>query len=44
MGYKIGDFPITENLSGRLLRLSMHADLGEKELEYVVEEIYRILG
>jgi dTDP-4-amino-4,6-dideoxygalactose transaminase len=44
MGYKIGDFPITENLSGRLLRLPMYADLGEKELEYIVGEIYRILG
>ncbi len=43
-GYKIGDFPITENLSGRLLRLPMYADLGEKELEYIVGEIYRILG
>jgi dTDP-4-amino-4,6-dideoxygalactose transaminase len=43
MGYKIGDFPITENLSGRLLRLPMYADLGEKELEYIVGEIYRIL-
>lgn len=44
MGYKIGDFPITENLSGRLLRLPMYADLGEKELEYILGEIYRILG
>ena len=44
MGYKIGDFPITENLSGRLLRLPMYTDLGEKELEYIVGEIYRILG
>lgn len=34
---------ITENLSGRLLRLSMYADLEEKELEYIVGEICRIL-
>jgi len=39
MGYKIGDLPITENLSGRLLRLPMYADLGEKELEYIMGEI-----
>ena len=44
MGYRIGDFPITENLSGRLLRLPMYADLGEKDLEYIVGKIYRILG
>ena len=43
MGYKVGDLPLTENLSGRLLRLPMYADLGEKELVYIVEEIYRIL-
>ena len=44
MGYKVGDLPITENLSGRLLRLPMYADLSEKELEYIVGEIHRILG
>lgn len=44
MGYKVGDLPITENLSGRLLRLPMYTDLGEKELEYIVEKVYRILG
>ncbi len=44
MGYKVGDLPITENLSGRLLRLPMYADLGEKELEYIVGIIYKILG
>ena len=43
MGYRVGDLPITEDLSGRLLRLPMYADLGEKELEYIVREIYRIL-
>ncbi len=44
MGYKVGDLPITENLSGRLLRLPMYAGLSEKELENIVGEIYRILG
>jgi len=43
MGYKVGDLPITENLSGRILRLPMYADLREKELGYIVEEICRIL-
>ena len=44
MGYKVGDLPITENLSGRLLRLPMYADLREEELKYIMGEIYRILG
>ena len=44
MGYKVGDLPITKNLSGRLIRLPMYADLGEKELEYIVGRISRILG
>ena len=43
MGYKVGDLPITENLSGRLLRLPMYADLSEKELEYIVGKICRML-
>lgn len=44
MGHRVGDLPITENLSGRLLRLPMYADLRKKELEYIVGEICRILG
>ena len=44
MGYKMGDLPITEDLSGRLLRLPMYADLSEKELEYIVRKIYRVLS
>ena len=43
MGYKIGDLPVTENLSSRLLRLPMYADLGEKELEYIVRVVCKIL-
>jgi dTDP-4-amino-4,6-dideoxygalactose transaminase len=44
IGYKVGNLPITENLSGRLLRLPMYADLGKEELEYIVGEVCRILG
>ncbi|MBM3212290.1 dTDP-4-amino-4,6-dideoxygalactose transaminase, partial [Candidatus Poribacteria bacterium] len=34
-GYKEGDLPITENLSGRLLRLPFFPDLKKEELEFV---------
>jgi len=44
MSYKIGDFHITKNLSGRILMLPLYTDLGEKKLEYIIGEIYRILG
>ena len=44
MGYNVGDLPIIENLSVRLLRLPMYADLSEKELEYIMREIYRLVG
>ena len=39
MGYKIGDLPRTENISGRLLRLPMYAELKITEVEYVAEQI-----
>lgn len=42
-GYKSGDFPVTEELSGRLLRLPLYNDLTEKELEKVVKETGKLL-
>ncbi len=35
-GYKDGDLPVTENLSGRLLRLPLYPHLEKEELEIVV--------
>jgi len=43
MGYKVGDLPITENLSGRLLRLPMYADLKNSELNYIIDKIHNLL-
>jgi dTDP-4-amino-4,6-dideoxygalactose transaminase len=36
LGYREGDFPVTEQCSGRLLRLPFFADLKEEEQETVV--------
>lgn len=34
-GYKKGQYPITENIAVRLLRLPMYSDLTEKQIEYI---------
>lgn len=38
-GYKEGDLPVTEDLSGRLLRLPMYHDIAEEEQKRVVDRI-----
>ena len=43
-GYKVGDLPITEDLSARLLRLPMYAGMISDEQEYVLENLQSILG
>lgn len=42
-GYKEGDLPITENLSGRLLRLPFFPDLKKEELEFVLASLKRFI-
>jgi dTDP-4-amino-4,6-dideoxygalactose transaminase len=37
LGYRDGDFPVTEQSSGRLLRLPFYPDLKEEEQETVVD-------
>lgn len=37
MGYKKGDFPVSERISERLLSLPMFAELTREQIEYVVE-------
>ena len=39
MGGKVGDCPVTEDLSDRLLRLPFYNDLTEDDLHRVVESI-----
>jgi len=44
LGYKAGDLPLTEEYSGRLLRLPMFGDLSEEELKYITVNIKSILS
>ena len=39
LGYKIGDFPITEKLSKTILSLPMHPYLSKKDVEFVIKNI-----
>ena len=39
LGYKKGDFPITEKLSKEILSLPMFPELTEKEIRYVCDKI-----
>lgn len=43
LGYKKGNLPKTENLSGRILRLPMYAGLTESEVNFIVEKIYFLM-
>ncbi|EHQ35442.1 dTDP-4-amino-4,6-dideoxygalactose transaminase [Methanoplanus limicola] len=43
-GYKKNDLPITENLSGRLLRLPMYPSLQLGEVEYITNQLLNILN
>lgn len=37
LGYKVGDFPITEQVSASLIRLPLYPELSEKEVNYVLD-------
>lgn len=39
LGYKETDFPVTEDLSNRVLSLPMHTELSEKQLKYITETV-----
>jgi dTDP-4-amino-4,6-dideoxygalactose transaminase len=40
LGYKPGDFPVTESVSGRLLRLPIYPALTEQEQAFTIETTY----
>lgn len=42
-GYKIGDLPITEEYSSRLIRLPLFADLEDKDVNKVIEVLIKFL-
>ena len=39
LGYKEGDFPVAEKISGKILALPMHPDLTDSEVDYVCDII-----
>jgi len=40
LGYKKGDFPVTESVSENILRLPLHLHLTEKDVDYIIKTIY----
>ena len=44
LGYKKGDFPVTENIADRLLSLPMFPELSKQQIEYVVQSIEEFLN
>jgi len=43
LGYKKGDFPVTEKIAERLLSLPMFPELAREQIKYVVESIKEFL-
>jgi dTDP-4-amino-4,6-dideoxygalactose transaminase len=39
LGYKAGDFPVTEQAAARILSLPMYPELTEQQIEYVAESV-----
>lgn len=44
LGYKLGDIPVTEDLSNRLLRLPLYVDITERDQAYIVDNIYQFFN
>ncbi len=44
LGYKKGDFPVTEKLTEIVLSLPMHTELDEEQLKYITEKVLEYAG
>jgi UDP-2-acetamido-2-deoxy-ribo-hexuluronate aminotransferase len=44
LGYKKGDFPVSEQLAETVLSLPMHTELTEKQLDYIVTAIHEFFN
>ena len=40
LGYKLGDLPVSEQLSGIVLSLPMHTELEDGQLDFISEQIH----
>ncbi|RME69464.1 MAG: TDP-4-oxo-6-deoxy-D-glucose aminotransferase, partial [Chloroflexi bacterium] len=40
MGYRPGDFPITERVSRTLIRLPLYPELTDKEIDFILEVLH----
>jgi UDP-2-acetamido-2-deoxy-ribo-hexuluronate aminotransferase len=43
LGYKSGDFPIAEKISGEIISLPMNPYLNDEEIEYIVKEVVKFV-
>jgi dTDP-4-amino-4,6-dideoxygalactose transaminase len=43
LGYRAGDFPVSEQLSAEVLSLPMHSELSEEQLRYITTTLRRYL-
>ncbi len=43
LGYRLGDFPITEDVASRTLALPFHTSLSEREVDFVVSALEEVL-
>lgn len=44
LGYKCGDFPVAERISQEILSLPMYPHLKERQIDFVVETIKKVIG
>jgi len=43
LGYRPGDLPITEQVAASLIRLPLHSQMDEADVDYVVEQLRQVL-
>ena len=43
-GYKTGDLPITEEYASRLIRLPLHANLSDSDIDYIISKVGEYLN
>ena len=44
LGYKVGDFPVSERVSQRILALPMHPYMKRQAVKFIVDTLYKCVG